>query len=90
MFIVLAMDFGSLLQTITIVTGTNNSTVNILVYNDTVVEGDETFDISLTVPSLLGPGITSGSITKASVIIIDTTSKLCCQCDSLYNVVTNS
>ena len=83
MLIVLVLDFDFTLQTITIiVAGTNSSTVNILVTNDTVVEGDETFDMGLTVPSPLGPGITSGNITKASVTIIDTTSELRYHCYS--------
>ena len=43
--------------------------------DDSIVEGDEMFSMSLNVPSSLGPGITTGSVTQANGIIIDTTSK---------------
>ena len=49
--------------------------VNIPVTVDSIVEGNETFSMSLTVPSSLGPGITTGTITSATVTIIDTTGK---------------
>ena len=62
-------------QTVTITAGTNSSMVNIPVKDDNIVEGDEIFGISLTVPSSLGPKITTGTITSATITIIDTTSK---------------
>ena len=68
-------DFNSTTQAVTITAGTNSSMVNIPVTDDNIVEGDETFSMSLTVPSLLGPGITTGTITSATVTIIDTTGK---------------
>ena len=43
--------------------------------SDNIVEGDEMFSMSLTVPSSLGPGIVAGSITSATGIIVDSTSK---------------
>ena len=46
-------------------------------HDDNIVEGDETFSMGLTVPSSLGPGITTGTITSATVTIIDTTGKHC-------------
>ena len=49
--------------------------MNIPVTDDNIVEGDETFSISLTVPSSLGPGITTGTITSAVITIIDTSSE---------------
>ena len=69
-------DFNSATQTITIVAGTNSSMVNIPVTDDDIVEGDETFSMSLTVLSSYGPGITTGTITSATVTIIDTSSEL--------------
>ena len=72
-------DFTSTTQTVTITAGTNSSMVNIPVTDDSIVEGDETFSMSLTVPSSLGPGITTGTITSATITIIDTTSELCYQ-----------
>ena len=68
-------DFTSTMQVITITAGTNSSMMNISVTDDNIVEGDETFSMSLTVPSSLGPGITTGAITSATVAIIDTTGK---------------
>ena len=70
------LDFDSTPQNIMITVGTNSSMVNIPVTNDDIVEGYETFSMSLTVPSSLGPGITTGTITSATVTIIDTSSEL--------------
>ena len=50
--------------------------MNIPVTDDNIVEGDETFSMSLTVPSSHDPGITTGTITSATVTIIDTSSEL--------------
>ena len=41
--------------------------------NDNIVEGNEMFSMSLNVPPSLGPGILAGSISSATVTIIDTT-----------------
>ena len=68
-------DFTSTTQTVIIIAGTNSSMVNIPVTDDNIVEGDETFSMSLTVPSSLGPGITTGTIISATVTIIDTTGR---------------
>ena len=68
-------DFIPTVQTVTITAGTKSIMVNIPVTNDDIVEGDETFSMSLTVPSSLGPGIITGSITSATITIIDTSSK---------------
>ena len=43
--------------------------------SDNMVEGDEMFNMSLNVPSSLGPGIVAGTINKATGIIVDSTSK---------------
>ena len=43
--------------------------------DDDIIEGDETFNINLNVPSSLAPGIVAGLVTNATGIIIDTTSK---------------
>ena len=70
------IDFDSAPQNITITAGTNSSTIQITVINDNIVEGNETFIMSLTVPTSLGPGITTGAITSATATIIDTSSKI--------------
>ena len=41
--------------------------------DDKIVEGDEMFTMSLNVSSSLAPGIIAGSVTNATVTIIDTT-----------------
>ena len=43
--------------------------------SDNIVEGDEMFSMSLNVPLSLGPGIVAGSVTRATGIIVDSTSK---------------
>ena len=43
--------------------------------SDNIVEGNETFNMSLTVPSSLGPGIVAGTVTSATGIIVDSTGK---------------
>ena len=70
------IDFDSASQNVTIIAGTNSSTLNITVINDNIVEENETFNMNLTVPSSLGPGITTGHITTATATIISTNSKL--------------
>ena len=64
------------MQNITISAGTNFSIVNIPIIADDIVERIETFCMSLTVSSLVGPGISNGAITSATVTIIDTSSEL--------------
>ena len=59
----------------TIVAGTSGSIVNIQVMDDKIVEKNETFDINLNIPPALSPGVVAGSITRAIITIIDTTSK---------------
>ena len=71
----LGNDFNSATQAVAITAGTNSSVVNIPVTDDDIVERDEIFIMSLTVPSSLGPGITTGAITSATVTIIDTNSE---------------
>ena len=64
------------MQTVKVSAGSNISLVNISVKDDSIVEGNETFKMSLTVPFSLGPGITPGAITSATATIIDTSSEL--------------
>ena len=82
------IDFNSVPQTVTIIAGTNSSTISIPVINDNIVEGNETFNMSLTMPSSLCPGITTGAITSATATIIDTSSELKCWLPVICNVVT--
>ena len=69
------VDFRSTTQYAKIISGSNRSTVNIVVINDTIVEGDETFTLQLNVPSSYGPSIKAGSLTRATATIIDTSSR---------------
>ena len=72
------VDFNSAMQTVTITSGRNSSTVNIAVLNDNIVEGEETFTMELNVPISLSPGITSGAISMATAYIIDASSRHKC------------
>ena len=53
------------------------SSVSIPVVADSEIESDEQFDLMLNIPSSL-MGITAGSNTEATGIIIDSTGKLVC------------
>ena len=44
--------------------------------NDNIVEGDETFSMSLNIPSSLGPRIITGLVHSATGIIIDSSGKI--------------
>ena len=78
------IDFNSTPQTITMTAAANSTTIQITVINDNIVEGNETFNMSLTVPSSFGPRITTGNIISATATIIDTTSELKCYFIAIY------
>ena len=82
------IDFDSTTLNVTIVAGTNISTVNITLKSDDIVEGDEMFNITLSVPSSLDSRITTGTITSATVIIVDTTGEYyCCNNSAYYSIL---
>ena len=64
-------DFSTTFMNATIPAGATNTTVRVAVTSDDIVEGNETFSMSLNVPSSLGPGVVAGSVTSATGIIID-------------------
>ena len=68
-------DFNTTPLNVTFSANATNTTVRVAVTNDNIVEGNETFSMSLNVPSSLGPIIVAGSRTNATGIIIDTSSK---------------
>ena len=68
-------DFKRTPLTGTIPAGSTDTMVRVAVTDDDIVERNETFNMSLNVPSSLGPGIVAGSLNSATGIIIDTTSK---------------
>ena len=70
------IDFDDTEKIIVITAGTNRTIKNITVTNDNIVEGNETFTMSLSTPETLHPGIVTGSHTNATGTIIDTSSKL--------------
>ena len=71
--LIVGYDFNTTSLTATILPGITNTTVRVAVTDDNIVEGEEVFSMSLTVPSYLGPGIAAGLVTNATGIIIDTT-----------------
>ena len=72
------IDFNSTTQTVTIFAGTNSSTVNITLRDDDIPEGDEMFDISLSIPPSVGSRIVAGTMTSATAVIIDASGKYKC------------
>ena len=67
------VDFDSNQLTATFTGGSSMSSVRVPVTVDNIVEMTEEFTLTLTVPMLRG--ITLGSITMATGMIVDTTSK---------------
>ena len=51
------------------------SNVSVPVSSDMILEGNEEFNLALTIPSSVGRGIELGSITTAVGVIMDSTSK---------------
>jgi len=70
-------DFTSTPLTATIPAGVTTTIVRVPVMSDHIVEGDEMFSVSLTVPSSLGPEVVAGSVTSATGIILDSSGKKC-------------
>ena len=79
------VDFNSTMHTVTIAAGDNSTTVNITVIDDDIVEADEMFYITLSLPSSLnGAGVvlpSNNAIASAAGVIIDTNSELYCCID---------
>ena len=76
-------DFNSTMQTVAVAAGSNNTTANISVIDDGIPEGDEMFNITLSLPSSLnGAGVVLASdndIVSATGTIIDNNySESCC------------
>ena len=55
-----------------------STTVNVPLINDSIVEGPETFDLSITIPPSLSGQVKLGTITEAIGYILDDTSKMMC------------
>ena len=79
------MDFNSVMQNVTITAGTNSTTVNISVNRDNILEGDEVFNITLSLPpSRNGAGVVlanDNAVVSATEIIADSTSESYCCTD---------
>lgn len=59
----------------TFTAGTTSTTVNVPLINDSVAEGPETFNLSLSIPSSLSGRVIPGTITEAVGNITDDTGK---------------
>ena len=70
------MDYDSTPITATFTAGTNSTTVNVSLINDSIVEGPETFDLNFTIPSSLHGHVIPGAITKAIGSVTDDTGKI--------------
>ena len=60
----------------TFTAGTNSTTVTVPLINDSIAEGPETFDLTITIPPSLSGQVELGTITEAVGYIIDDTSKM--------------
>ena len=61
---------------VTFTARSTSAAVNVLLINDNIAEGPETFDLGFTIPSSLSGLIIPGAITKTIGIITDDTGKL--------------
>ena len=68
-------DFNSDVLTATFASMTIMSNVSVPVSSDMILEGNEEFNLTLTIPPSVGRGIELGSISTAEGIIVDSTSK---------------
>ena len=62
----------------TFAAGTTSTTVNVPLINDSIAEGPETFDLSITISPSLSGQVELGTITEAIGYILDDTSKMMC------------
>ena len=69
------VDFNTTTLTATFASGMTMSNVSVPVIVDSVAEEYEEFDLTLNVPSSLGPAITAGGKDRATGVISDSTSK---------------
>ena len=78
------MDYDSTPITATISAGTASTTVNVPLINDSIVEGPETFNLSITISPSLSGQVELGTIIEAIGNIIDDTGRTLCLIDTLY------
>ena len=72
------MDYDETPITATFIAGTTTTAVNVSLINDTIVEGLETFDLTITIPPSLSGRVILGTVTtKATGNITDDTGKMC-------------
>ena len=71
------VDFDSTTQTVIIIAGTNNATVNITLKDDDIPEMNEMFNITLAVPPSSGSIIVASNSESAIAVITDTSCKFC-------------
>ena len=65
------VDFNTTPLTATFASGMTMSNVSVPVIVDSIAEGHEEFNLTLSVPSLLGPSITAGGRNRAIGVITD-------------------
>ena len=71
-------DYDSTTIMATFTAGTTSTTVSVPLINDSIAEGPETFDLSITIPLSLSGQVEFGTITEAVGYILDDTSKMMC------------
>ena len=69
------MDYTSTAVNATFTAGTANTTVNVSVTNDNILEPSEMFGLIFTIPSMLSTRVLMGNPNMATGNIIDSTGK---------------
>ena len=70
------VDYYTTPITATFIAGTTTTAVNVSLINDTIVEGPETFDLTITILSSLNDRVILGTVTKATGNITDNTGRI--------------
>ena len=69
------VDFSTAILTVTFTSGMIMNTANVMILPDTIVESNEMFDLTLSVPPLFNGRLSAGNRVNAIGVIIDPTSK---------------
>ena len=71
------IDFSTAPLTVTFTSGMTMNTANVIILPDTIVESNEMFDLSISVPPLFNGRLSAGNRVNAIGVIVDPTSKKC-------------
>ena len=72
------VDFSTAILTVTFTSGVTTNTANVMILPDTIIESNEMFDLTISVPSLFNGRLSAGIRVNAIGVITDPTSKPTC------------